>query len=186
MAQLPIVNWPAFNSSYTLFLDRDGVINRRIVDGYVRTPDEFSWLPRADEAVAMLSRVFGVCVVVTNQQGIGKGLMTEVDLAAIHQRLMRRVEALGGQVNGVYFCADLEGTNSLCRKPATGMALQAKMDFPQIDFSHSLMVGDSPSDMAFADALGMHSAFIGQIDGRPSFPSLFDLALRITAQGNRK
>lgn len=144
----------------TLFLDRDGVINRRTPGDYVKTPDEFVPESGMPEAMPLLGKVFGHIVVVTNQSGIGKGLMTEADLALVHKKMMDIVQVAGGRIDRVYYCPHRSDAGCACRKPATGMALQAQADFPDIDFSHSWIVGDSVADMALGQALGMTTVLI--------------------------
>ena len=148
------------DQSWTLFLDRDGVINKRIPGDYVRNRQQFSFLDGSLEAIAQLNYIFGLIVVVTNQQGIGKGLMTQTEVDKVHTYLMVKVEEVGGCIEHVYTCPALAEDNSICRKPNPGMALQAKEDFPLIDFSRSVMVGDSISDMEFGINLGMKTVFI--------------------------
>ncbi len=149
----------------TLFLDRDGVINVRTPGDYVKTPGEFRPVEGLGEAMRLLSPKFGRILVVTNQAGIGKGLMTEMDLFAVHQTMISFIEAEGGRVDRVYHCPHLSALNCTCRKPATGMAWKALADFPDIDFEDAWMVGDSASDMGFAQRLGIRSVLIrGKID----------------------
>ncbi len=143
-----------------LFLDRDGVINRRIVGDYVRKKEDFEILPGVLEAIALLSPKFDYIFIVTNQQGIGKGYFTVDDLAETHQYLLEKVQENGGRIDKIYFCPDLAKDNSPNRKPAPGMGLQAKADFPDIDFSQSIMLGDSVSDMEFGKALKLHTVFV--------------------------
>lgn len=157
------------NKSWTLFLDRDGVINRRPVDDYVKSWDEFEFLPGVLEAIKILSAVFGRIIVVTNQQGIGKGLMTVEGLATIHQKMISEIEKNGGRVDAVYFCPNLKGENENCRKPGTAMAELAKKDFPEIDFRKSIMAGDMESDMFFGKNAGMKTVFINT--NRLNFPA---------------
>lgn len=149
------------DSSWTLFLDRDGVINVRLPGDYVKTVAEFEFLPGVPEAIAALSKIYGRIVVVTNQQGISKGLYSHEDLDLIHRHMVSSIENAGGRINAVYYAHQLASENSPMRKPGTGMALQAKKDFPEIDFSKSVMVGDSASDMEFGKALGMLTVFAG-------------------------
>lgn len=154
--------FPNFSTdrSWTLFLDRDGVINRRLPGDYVKSPTEFEWLPGSKEAIALFSKMFGTVLVATNQQGIGKGLMTERDLDEIHQRMKAGVMEAGGRIDRIYYCPDLATKAGNCRKPSPAMAWKAKQDFPQIDFQRALMVGDSCSDMEFGRNAGMQTAFI--------------------------
>jgi histidinol-phosphate phosphatase family protein len=147
---------------WTLFLDRDGVINRRIIDGYVTRPEEFVFLEHVPESIALLSRIFKRIIVVTNQQGIGKGLYSVNDLGQVHAKMKAGVESAGGKINAVYFAPHLQSENSPMRKPGIGMALKAREDFPEIDFSKSIMVGDSASDMEFARAAGMYAVYCGE------------------------
>ncbi|MCL2682054.1 MAG: HAD family hydrolase [Bacteroidales bacterium] len=144
----------------TLFLDRDGVINRRLIDDYVKTPDEFVFEDGALEAIAKLSKCFERIVVVTNQQGIGKKLMTEQTLHEIHEYMKNQVEKAGGRIDAIYFCPDLKHSKSIFRKPNVGMGLLAKRQFSNIRFKQSVMVGDSISDMKFGKKLGMKTIFI--------------------------
>ncbi|MCB0524276.1 MAG: HAD family hydrolase [Lewinellaceae bacterium] len=144
----------------TLFLDRDGVINKRIPGDYIRSPEAFELLPGVEDALTMLSKKFDLIIVVTNQQGISKGLMSELDLANVHQKMREQIEAAGGRIDAVYHCPHLSAANCPCRKPATGMAWKALQDFPTIDFENCWMVGDSISDMKFAEILGLRKVLI--------------------------
>ena len=144
----------------TLFLDRDGVINHRIPGDYVKTPGEFQPTEGLGEALKLLSEKFGRIVVVTNQAGIGKGLMTEMELHVVHSKMITIAEAAGGRIDRVYHCPHRKEVACTCRKPATGMAWQALADFPEIDFEDAWMVGDSVSDMEFAQALGIRPVLI--------------------------
>jgi histidinol-phosphate phosphatase family protein len=153
--------WP-IDKSWTLFLDRDGVINKRIVDDYVKTIAAFEFLPGIPEAIGRLSRQFGRLIVVTNQQGIGKGFYTMEDLNRIHDYMLSIIKQHGGHIDAIYHAPNLAQENSPLRKPGIGMALQAKTDFPEIDFSRSVMIGDSESDMEFAKNAGMKAVFVGE------------------------
>jgi histidinol-phosphate phosphatase family protein len=150
---------PDLNSA--LFLDRDGVINRQIVGDYVRNLSQLELLPDAMNAIARLGRLFRYVLVVTNQQGIGKGLMSAEDVAKIHDHIIREATMAGGRIDRIYCCPSLEAACDPNRKPDVGMGWQAKVDFPDINFRRSLMIGDSPSDMLFAERLGMKRVFIG-------------------------
>jgi histidinol-phosphate phosphatase family protein len=149
-----------FNSEWSLFLDRDGVINRRLIGDYVKHPAEFIFLPGVLEAIKKASEIFGKIVVVTNQQGIGKGLYTADDLMLVHNEMVKEINKHGGRIDAVYFAPALASENSTLRKPATGMAMQAKAEFPEIDFKKSVMIGDSASDIVFGKTLGMYTVFI--------------------------
>jgi histidinol-phosphate phosphatase family protein len=149
-----------YDKSWTLFLDRDGVINHKLDNDYVKSWDEFEFLPGALDALAKFADVFGTIVIVTNQQGIGKGIYTASDLEEVHRRMMTEIENAGGRIDKIYYCPGLAKDDPPCRKPNPGMALDAKKDFPSIDFERSVMVGDSVSDMEMGRAVGMRTVFI--------------------------
>lgn len=140
-----------------LFLDRDGVLNTLRRNDYVKTPDELEILPGVPEAMALLRQQFARIFIVTNQQGIGKGLMTEADLQAIHDKLLAAI----GPVDRIYHCPELERSHSFRRKPNIGMALQARHDFPDIRLKGSVMIGDSRTDMLFGRRCGMTTVLVG-------------------------
>ena len=133
-----------------LFLDRDGILNKHLPGDYVRNWSMWEWLPGILEAMPVLAKRFKRIFIVTNQQGVGKGLMTEADLEDVHRHMLADIEAAGGRIDRVYVCTALEGEKSPNRKPEIGMALQAQRDFPEVDFHRSVMVGDSKSDELFA------------------------------------
>jgi D-glycero-D-manno-heptose 1,7-bisphosphate phosphatase len=143
----------------TLFLDRDGVINNEIKGGYVLNWDMFQFADGVLEALPILAEKFGHIVIVTNQRCIGRGLLTVEGLNAIHAKMLESITANGGRIDNIYFCPDID-SNSPCRKPNNGMAMQAKADFPDIDFTQSVMVGNTLSDMNFGKNLGMTTVFI--------------------------
>lgn len=152
---------PRPDDTWTLFLDRDGVLNERIPDDYVRRPEQFTWLPGVRQALKTLRERFGTIVIVTNQQGIGKGWMTRHDLESVHQKMT--ADLLEDQVvlDRIYFCPGLAADLPICRKPLPGMALQGLHDFPLLDLRKSIMVGDSRSDIEFGNRLGMYTVRIG-------------------------
>ncbi|KSU54050.1 D-glycero-D-manno-heptose 1,7-bisphosphate phosphatase [Microbacterium enclense] len=133
--------------SWTLFLDRDGVINTRIMGGYVRTWDEFHFEPGVLDALRMLARWAPRIVVVTNQQGVGKGLMSEADLNAVHTRMREEVSAAGGRIDAIQFCPHLDAQGCECRKPSPGMATSYLAANPDLDGTLSVMIGDTDSDV---------------------------------------
>ncbi len=169
---------------WTLFLDRDGVINRRLVDDYVKSWEEFEFLPGVLEAIAIFSQKFKHIFIITNQQGIGKGLMTEADLQEIHQKMSAEIKAAGGNIDAIYFCPTLAKENSPKRKPNAGMAFQAKEEFSTVNLAQSIMAGDSASDIEFGKNAGMHTVFIGEkpssITADASYKNLISLAKAIS------
>ena len=133
------------------------------------------------DVLKMLNDVFGKIIIVTNQRGVGRRLMSEEDLREIHNRMLDILENNGAKITKIYFCPDdYEKGISKCRKPNIGMALQAKSDFPDIDFNKSIMVGDSLSDMEFAKNAGMIGVLIDHNNLMRSnsicFESLYEFA----------
>jgi len=150
------------DSTWSLFLDRDGVINKRLVGDYVKNWNDFEFLPGVLEALQIFTDNFGKIFVVTNQQGIGKGYMTERDLEIIHDEMMQEIKNNGGWIHKIYHSPYREEEHSVFRKPNTGLARKAKIDFPEIDLAKSIMAGDSKSDMQFGRNAGMINVFISE------------------------
>jgi histidinol-phosphate phosphatase family protein len=150
----------AVDSGWTLFLDRDGVINKKIDGGYVLDWEQFEFLDGVLETMPKLAKIFPRIIVVTNQQGIAKGLFTEETLNEIHQNMMNIIELNGGRIDAVYHAPGLASAENSLRKPNNGMAYQAKGGFPEIDFSKSMIAGDSFSDMQFGKSVGMVTVYI--------------------------
>ena len=150
------------DTSWALFLDRDGVINQKLEDDYVKDYEEFIFMPHVKEVLQRVRPKVGWIFVVTNQQGIGKGIMTENDFMRLHWQIEAELFTYQVKFDKVYHCPALVSQNSPHRKPEIGMALDAKNDFPQIDFSKSIMIGDSLSDMEFGKKAGMYTIFFGE------------------------
>lgn len=150
------------DKSWALFLDRDGVINKKLENDYVKHWVEFEFLDGVFDALKFFNPLFGKIVMVTNQQGIGKRLYRVEDLELIHKNMLYEISYHGGRIDKVYFSPYLNSENHPTRKPAIGMALQAKQDFPEIDFSKSIIIGDSMSDMEFGRNAGMKTIFISE------------------------
>jgi len=146
----------------TLFLDRDGVINQSMPIGqYVTSLEEFQFIEGSVEAISVLKYFFSKTVIVTNQQGVGKQIMTVENLNDIHYEMQAVLKNREAIIDKIYYCPHLSEQQCSCRKPQSGMAYQAKNDFPEIDFHKSVMVGDSPSDIAFGHQLGMKTVQVG-------------------------
>ncbi|HXG24875.1 MAG TPA: D-glycero-beta-D-manno-heptose 1,7-bisphosphate 7-phosphatase [Chthonomonadales bacterium] len=141
-----------------VFLDRDGVLNHDSPD-FIQTPEELHVLPGAPEAVARFVRAGFLAIVVTNQSGISRGLLSEESLAAIHAKLRAIFAAAGGGLAAIYYCPHLPGEGCACRKPAPGMLLQAAKEH-QIDLSQSWLVGDKPEDIACGAAAGCRTILV--------------------------
>ena len=133
----------------TLFLDRDGVLNRHLPGDYVRTPQMWEWMPGILQALARWSQKFRHIVLVTNQRGVGKGVMTDAQLAQVHSQMMQDILEAGGRIDLILTCTAVSDDDSR-RKPNPGMFYEAGDLFPDIDAKSSVMLGDSQSDAAFA------------------------------------
>jgi D-glycero-D-manno-heptose 1,7-bisphosphate phosphatase len=164
---------PNFKGIRFVFLDRDGVINRKASDGdYIKSPDELVLLPGAARAVHLLNASLRKAIVVTNQRGIALGRLTETDLLSIHGRLQTTLQQVGAHLDAIYYCPhDLESCD--CRKPGTGMFKLAFRDFPEARPENSVMIGDSESDILAGRHMGMRTLRINNdqmaTDSGPSF-----------------
>ena len=165
------------DKSWTLFLDRDGVINHEKYQDYVYSYDEFVFYDGVPQAMKILAERFGLIIIVTNQKGIGKGLMTDTDLLNIHAQMAKAIMAAGGRIDMIYYCPALDN-NHPYRKPNPGMARQAQQDYPAIDMSKSLIVGNNISDMEFGRNAGMHTVFVKTTHPQQALPHpAIDLAI---------
>lgn len=172
--------YPLIDGDWTLFLDRDGVLNKKLDGRYVTSPNELIILPGVAEAMSKFTALFGRIIIVTNQQGIGKEIMTHEDLSKVHSSLVEQITFFGGQIDEIYYCPDLEHEDSPNRKPNPGMGFLAKKDFPEINFRKSIMIGDSESDIQFGNILRMTTVRISTIsDPLADFthPSLKDFSI---------
>jgi D-glycero-D-manno-heptose 1,7-bisphosphate phosphatase len=147
------------DNTWTLFLDRDGVINHEKHNDYIHTWDEFVFYDGVKEAMSVFAKTFRHIIIVTNQRGISKGVTKLDDLNIIHKNMVAAIEEKGGRIDAVYFCPDLDNS-SLNRKPNPGMGLQAAQDFPDININKAIMVGNTLSDMQFGRNLGVHTIFL--------------------------
>ncbi len=168
----------------TFFLDRDGVINRRLPGAYVRHRSEFEFLPRATEALRLLTEAGRRLIIVTNQRGIARGLMTEAELHALHAWMLAELDEAGAHIAAIYFCPHDNGECE-CRKPQPGMLAQAQRDFPDIDLAAAVLIGDSWSDMQAGRQAGCRTMLVSS-DPSPEavalasdgvMPSLYEAVL---------
>lgn len=147
------------NIKKSLFLDRDGVINRENEGDYIKSIEEFEFLPGVLEALQIAKQHFDYIFIVTNQRGIGRELMTEEDLHAIHEHMQSALREVGVSIDKIYFAPSPDKKHPY-RKPNIGMATHAKQDFPAIDFEHAMMIGNNISDMVFGRMAGMKTVFL--------------------------
>ena len=138
----------------TLLLDRDGVLNRLRPGDYVKTWDEFEWLPGALEALSEAARKFNRIFIVTNQRGVGRGVMKLDALQDVHSRMLDDITCAGGRIDGIYICTAVSDEDP-CRKPRRGMFDALLQEHPEVVPERTVMIGDSPSDMEFARNCGI-------------------------------
>ncbi len=155
--------------SWTLFIDRDGVINQEKKDDYILNWREFIFYDGAKEAFRQFNEKFGRIIIVSNQRGVGKKLMTEAELRSIHRHMETQIIAAGGRIDIIYYCTSLDN-NHPGRKPNPGMAFQAKADFPEMDLAKTIMVGNKTSDMLFGRNAGVFTVFTATTNPDVPFP----------------
>jgi len=139
----------------TLFLDRDGVINVKLDAQYVKNTEEFEFMIGAETAISKLSKIFNRIVIVTNQQGIAKGIMSDKDLDVLHNYMLFELKKNGGVIDKIYYCPHLATESCNCRKPKPGMIQQAIIDFPEIKVEDSYLIGDSDTDILAGNKMGL-------------------------------
>ena len=145
-----------------VFLDRDGVINKKAPEGdYIKNWGEFRFLPGVKEAIRKLNRAGFLVVIITNQRGVAKGMMTEEDLKDIHTKMIEELKKNGAKIDGIYYCPHDEKDNCNCRKPNIGMFLKAKKDF-NIEINESWLIGDSNSDIIAGEKAGCKTILINE------------------------
>jgi histidinol-phosphate phosphatase family protein len=161
LQRLPLTE--SFLARYpTIILDRDGVLNRKPSRAnYVRSWQEFEWLPGSKEALALLQQTGFRTLVVSNQAGVARGAMSEGDLLEIHRRMVREATMAGGSIEAIYYCPHGWDEGCECRKPKPGMLFQAQRDF-NLDLSRTLFIGDDERDAQAADAAGCPSLLVSE------------------------
>ncbi len=142
-----------------MFLDRDGVINRRIQDGYVTRLSEFQFLPDTIPGVRALAGLGRPIIVVSNQAGVAKGLIQVRSLEQLTAWFVEEIVAGGGRIDAVYYCPHAPADDCTCRKPKPGLFLQAANDFG-VDLRQSVMIGDTLSDAEAATCAGVRALLL--------------------------
>ena len=165
------LNWNV-DSSWTLFIDRDGVINERIFDGYVLNKEDFIFKDGVVEVSKSLFSKFKYVIVVTNQQCVGKGLIRMENLENIHAYMMKQLNQYSAHIDLILVATELKGAGSFKRKPSKTMGYMAQDTFRDIDFTKSIMVGDTDSDIHFGKNLGMKTVLIRSEEITSSEPDL--------------
>jgi D-glycero-D-manno-heptose 1,7-bisphosphate phosphatase len=141
------------NKKYeVIILDRDGVINKDSAE-FIKSPREWEALPGSVEAITKLSRAGYKVVVVTNQSGIARGYFTLDELEAIHEKMRREIEAIGGKIDGIFICPHGPDDQCACRKPKSGLLIEVARQYG-CGFAKMLLIGDSMRDILAAQACG--------------------------------
>lgn len=144
-----------------IFFDRDGVVNQRIFGDYIKYVDEFVFKNDFLDLFEYISDTDVITLLVTNQQGIGKGIMTTEMLDLVHIYMQSELQLkCGKNFDKIYFCPDLVGSDSNCRKPKPGMIVQGLKDY-KIDPQEAIMIGDSISDVVAGKKAGLITFLIG-------------------------
>lgn len=161
-------NLSLIDQSWSLFLDRDGVINKD-KSPYTLNAAQFEFYDGVTEAIKKFNLVFRHIFIVTNQRGVGRQLMTEHDLLSIHDLMTNEIIRMGGRIDKIYYCTATDDTHPY-RKPNTGMALQAFREFPGVLNQQSIMVGNNISDMHFGKNAGMYTVLLTTTGTRVELP----------------
>lgn len=152
-----------------VFVDRDGVINRRRIGDWVRTPEQLEILPGALEAIARLSRAGSYPIVLTNQSGVGRGVMTLADVERVHAHLSGLVERAGGRLRGILVCPHAPSDGCPCRKPGTALFERAAATW-NLDLTQAVMIGDAATDIEAARRAKLAKALLvlDPVEGYPA------------------
>jgi len=143
-------------------LDRDGVINRKAPNGfYITSWKEFEFLAGVSEAISLLNRSGFKVIVISNQRGIARGMLTQQKLQSIHRKMLASLVGSGARIDAIHYCPHNEG-ECRCRKPEIGLFLKAQRDFPEIVFEESFVIGDSWRDIEASKTLGCKGLLIQQ------------------------
>ncbi|MFH1096316.1 MAG: D-glycero-beta-D-manno-heptose 1,7-bisphosphate 7-phosphatase [Candidatus Desantisbacteria bacterium] len=129
-----------------VFLDRDGVINKKLEGDYVKSYTEFEFLPGVIDAIRKIKQKDMLVIIITNQSGIGRGIMSEDELAMVHEQMLADLKKEGVTIDAIYYCPHSPDNGCNCRKPKDGLFKQALMDF-DIDIENSWMIGDELKDI---------------------------------------
>ena len=164
-----------------IILDRDGVINRDSLE-YIKSPDEFVFLPGSIQAIVRLNQAGYTVAIATNQSGIARGFYDETILAAIHDKLRMQVEAAGGDIALIKHCPHMPDAGCVCRKPQPGLLHMISKDLGQ-GLDHAIMVGDRITDILTAKAADVRPMMVlssmtnhTQLANFPDVPQFVSLA----------
>lgn len=139
-----------------VFLDRDGLINRQAAPHhYISRPEDFEILPGVPEAIRALNEAGYLVIIVTNQRGVARGMLTMREIKKVHNYLQEELKKHGAHIDAAYVCPHDIG-ECHCRKPEIGLFLQAERDYA-IDKPQSWMIGDSDTDVEAGRRYGVRA-----------------------------
>jgi D-glycero-D-manno-heptose 1,7-bisphosphate phosphatase len=153
-----------------VILDRDGVINEDSSD-FIKSPAEWHPLPGSLDAIARLTRAGYAIVVATNQSGIGRGLLDERTLQAIHRKMTDAVEGAGGRLMDIFYCPHKPGDDCACRKPQPGLFRQVAERYA-VQLTGVPAIGDSARDLDAARAVGARAILVLTGKGRATLAAI--------------
>ena len=148
-----------------VFLDRDGVINQNRDDDYVKSWHEFAFLPGSRKAIQRLLKEDVPIIVISNQAGIGKGLVSDATVQEINRRLVAQTSVAGRKISAAYYCPHRVEDGCECRKPKPGMLLKAAAEW-DLDLTRCYLVGDAMSDIEAGSAVGCTTLLVKTGRGR--------------------
>jgi D-glycero-D-manno-heptose 1,7-bisphosphate phosphatase len=147
-----------------VFFDRDGIVNVLLDNAYVRNINEFEFIPEFFDFYKIAKKLGFLTIIITNQQGIGKGIMTDEGLKIVHEFMQNEMLRLtGSKFDDIFSCGELHSANSYRRKPNPGMFLEA-IEKWDIEVTKSIMIGDSERDAESNGKVGIKSILIGEYD----------------------
>ena len=149
-----------------VLLDRDGVINARPGPGWVRHWEEFRFLPRAVEALRKLNENGYKSIIVSNQSGVGRGLLSEEDLETITANFREEAAKQGAGIEAVFYCTHRPEDGCECRKPRPGLLLKAQREYG-FPFPSTFLVGDTEVDFQAGTSVGCPVILIADSGGKP-------------------
>ncbi len=161
-----------------VFLDRDGVINKYPGDKlYVTSLKKFKFLPKAKQAIALLSQAGYKIFVASNQAGVGKGIYSQRTLDLITSKMLAEISKFQGEISRVYYCLHPKEANCACRKPKPGMLKSAAQEF-KFNLKSAYFIGDTMVDLITAQSAGCKSILVltgkEKLSNRKNWPVLPD------------
>ena len=161
---LTVKEW-RIDKSWTLFLDRDGVINERNFEGYITSPNQFKFKTGVFDALEIFNDLFDKKILVTNQQGVAKKIMSERNLNEVHRYMSQELKSnINFEFDAIFTATNRRGAKNDRRKPNKSMAIEAQEMYPSIDFGKSIMIGDTDSDIKFGTNLGMKTVLVNSTE----------------------